>query len=383
VISPFRAHQIAAASAALIADGGAYVDLPTLLPASLVLELAGEGLRPRLFFATAPDGGEMCLRADLTIPAALQYVADAHYDNDPFAWACKGNVFRTPRIGENRPPEFVQIGLERFGDPETIPTDVTIFLAAWHACESADTRGLHVRFCDGGILPAIIAGADLPDIWRAALGEHTGHSRTFLSILSQASSKIPPRPLSALERALVALSPEQARARVDDALQDGDLSLPPGRSLEDVTNRLVTRTRRALAPPLPDDVAHTLRALATFRQERTMQHTLDHVVSLAGQLNVDLAPWCADWAARLEAIAQRAPHALAQCRFDALSHEAFDYYDGMAFDIATSDDFSRPLATGGRYDRLVGDISGGTRHARAIGCVIRPDRFCPDENGDI
>ena len=380
--SAFRECLINQASHALTARGGSFVDLPTLLPASLVLELAGEGLRPRLFFTTAPDGTEMCLRADLTIPAALQYVADAAYDNDPFAWACKGDVFRAPRADEVRPPELPQIGLERFGDPETIPTDVTIFLAAWGACTAAELSALHVRFCDGGLLPAILAGANLPEIWRRTLSEHAGNSRTFLTILAQASGKTSTRTISALERELVTLSPEATLTRVELALSEGNLSLAGGRTLEDVTHRLVTRAQRALAPPLSGGVVQALSALATFKQANTSEAALDEVVVLAARLGVDLHPWRRDWRERFAQIKTAAPDALSHCRFDALGEEAFDYYDGMAFDIATSADFSRPVATGGRYDCLVSEISGGTRHARAIGCVIRPDRFGTDANGE-
>ncbi len=382
MISTHRARQINRASEALTARGGGFVDLPTLLPASLVLELAGEGLRPRLFFATAPDGSEMCLRPDLTIPAATQYVADSAYDNDPFAWACKGQVFRAPRDGENCPPEFVQIGLERFGDSDIVATDVTIFLAAWNACQVANIAALSTRFCDGGLLPAIIAAADLPQIWRDALTEQLGHSRAFLNILDQASGKIPPRSISDLERELVALSHGDAIARVGQALESGDLTLAGGRTLKDIARRLVTRAQRALAPPLPAATADTLAALASFKQSTTMVDCLDHVVALALRLGVNLDQWRDDWLARFEGIRSEAHDALINARFDALDEEAFDYYDGMAFDIATTDDFSRPIATGGRYDRLVGEISRGARYARAIGCVIRPDRFGPDANGE-
>ena len=386
MISTFRERQIARASEALIARGGGFIDLPTLLPASLVLELAGEGLRPRLFFASGPDGSELCLRPDLTIPAALHYVARSEYDNDPFAWACKGQVFRAPRVDEARQPEFVQIGLERFGDPDIIPTDVTIFLAAWGACVSADIGigfgPLCVRFCDGGLLPAIIEAADLPEVWRSALREHLGQSRAFLSILAQASGSAPPRVISSLERELVELSPTDAIVRVEAALANGDLSLAGGRSVEDVTARLVTRARRALAPPLQDEDAQTLTALASFTDQGSPKATLDHVVKLAANLGVDLGDWRHGWQARLDAIAAVAPNALMHCCLDALGEEAFDYYDGMAFDIAIDPNFKRPIATGGRYDRLVGEISGGSRQARAIGCVVRPDRFGTDINGD-
>lgn len=382
MISTHRERQISRASAALTARGGGFVDLPTLLPASLVLELAGEGLRPRLFFATAPDGGEMCLRPDLTIAAATQYVAHSTHDNDPFAWACKGQVFRAPREGEARAPEFVQIGLERFGDTDVVATDVTIFLAAWGACVATHSGPLHVRLCDGGLLPAIVAGADMPEVWRTALLEQTAHSRAFLNILAQASGQGPMRVITALEQELADLPFDTARDRVEKAIASGDLSLAATRTLDDITARLQTRAKRILAPRLPAPIAQTLFQLATFAQVTTLDDTLNHVIMLAARIGVDLVAWCDDWHARLAAIEADTRNALIHCRFDALGEEAFDYYDGMAFDIATSDDFSRPVATGGRYDRLVGEISGGIRHARAIGCVIRPDRFCPDANGE-
>jgi ATP phosphoribosyltransferase regulatory subunit len=382
VISTHRESQIAAASQALTAGGGKYVVLPTLLPASLVLELAGEGLRPRLFFATAPDGTELCLRPDLTIPAVVDYLRDAAYDDEPCAIACIGQVYRAPRAGEDRPPEFTQIGLERFGDPNVVPIDVTVFLAAWNAVKASKTEPLHVRFCDGGLLSKVIAEAHLPEIWRAALSEQTNHHRAFLATLNQASGQVPTRTLSALESLLVDLPFEVACAHVQAALSEQELILTEARSIEDVTRRMIDRACRAAAPPLGLDLAQTLKALATFRQIESLAGALAQIVALAGRLGVDLHAWSDDWRTRFADIEKQAPEALIHARFDAIGEEAFDYYDGMAFDIATSDDFARPVATGGRYDRLVGEISGGTRQARAIGCVIRPDRFAPDANGE-
>lgn len=381
MISEHLERQIESASEALISRGGQYRDLPILVPASLVLELAGEGLRPRLFFATAPDGSELCLRPDLTIPAVLHYVDVSEHDNQVLAIASKGQVFRGPRPKEDNPPEFLQIGLERFGDPEIIETDVALFLAAWSACQAADTRPLKTRFGDGGLLKQVIAGADLPDIWRDALTEQTSHPRAFLRLLAQASG-ITGRPeISTLERDLIDLPIETARERVQEALDQDDLALVAQRGLGDVTDRLIRRAQRALAPRLPRSLFENLTGLATFQQTSTLELCLDYVVTLARGLGVDLATWRDDWLTRFEAMETEAPGILAQARFDGLGEEAFDYYDGMVFDIATTDDFSRPVATGGRYDLLVGEVSRGRRNTRAIGCVIRPDRFAPRLRG--
>jgi ATP phosphoribosyltransferase regulatory subunit len=368
-------YQRLAAISDALSVGGNFVDLPTLLPASMVLELAGEGLRPRLFFATAPDGSELCLRPDLTIPAAVRYIEEAATDNAPVAWACKGPVFRAPRAGEDRPPEFVQIGLERFGDSDIVESDVTVFVAAWQACQGNQIGVLSVRFCDGGLLPAILAQADLGDVWHQALSEQTSHSRAFLRVLDMASGKTPARALTALERDLLNLPLHEATAAVQKAIEEGDLSLAATRSAQDVARHLVVRSSRASAPPLPDNIAETLESLARFEHNQSLGASLNAIVTLAAQMEVDLSEWRAAWQARFTAIGAVAPDALAHARFDALGEEAFDYYDGMAFDIGVDGDYQRPLASGGRYDRLVGELSQGQRHARAVGCVIRPDRF--------
>ena len=261
-----------------------------------------------------------------------------------------------------------------------------IFLAAWDACRAGGLDALRVRFCDGGLLGAVISGANLDEIWRTALLEQTAHPRAFLNVLEQAKGG--GRMMSALEQEIADLPFDIARAHVATVIAQSDLSLAATRSLEDVTSRLMLRAKRTCAAPIAPQIAETLHELATLRQgDAALEATLDHVVILVARIGVDLAAWRAQWRERLTDIAAQAPDALIGARFEALGEEAFDYYDGMAFDIATYNsfskpDFSRPVATGGRYDRLVGEVSSGTRHATAVGCVVRPDRFPRDSNGE-
>jgi len=80
----------------------------------------------------------------------------------------------------------------------------------------------------------------------------------------------------------------------------------------------------------------------------------------------------ADWRARLSDLAAKAPGA--PLRFAAALGHAFDYYDGLTFEVrsaALGDD--RPVASGGRYDGLLARL-GGPAKARAVGCVVRPWR---------
>ena len=53
--------------------GYARVSPAILQPAEPFLDLSGEDIRRRMFLTTDPDGRELCLRPDLTIPVSCEY----------------------------------------------------------------------------------------------------------------------------------------------------------------------------------------------------------------------------------------------------------------------------------------------------------------------
>ena len=57
----------------------------------------------------------------------------------------------------------------------------------------------------------------------------------------------------------------------------------------------------------------------------------------------------------------------------ALGH-AFDYYDGLTFEVRSAAlDHDRAVAVGGRYDGLPARL-GAETGSRAVGCMVRPWR---------
>src|SRR5436190_6372125 len=55
--------------------GYARVAPAILQPAEPFLDLSGEDIRKRMFLTTDPQGRELCLRPDLTIPVSRDYLA--------------------------------------------------------------------------------------------------------------------------------------------------------------------------------------------------------------------------------------------------------------------------------------------------------------------
>src|SRR3954468_12630575 len=55
--------------------GYARVQPAILQPAEPFLDLSGEDIRKRMYLTTDPQGRELCLRPDLTIPVSRDYLA--------------------------------------------------------------------------------------------------------------------------------------------------------------------------------------------------------------------------------------------------------------------------------------------------------------------
>src|ERR1700761_4070817 len=106
--SDLRAQQLLSS---YMRAGYTPIDPPVLQPAEPFLDLSGEDIRKRMFLTTDPQGHELCLRPDLTIPVSRDYLASPQAGT-PQGFCYLGPVFRHR---ENGPSEFMQAGIESFG----------------------------------------------------------------------------------------------------------------------------------------------------------------------------------------------------------------------------------------------------------------------------
>ncbi len=97
----------------LAAKGFEALSLPILQPADPFISLMGQEMRQRLYTFIAPDGEELCLRPDLTIPTALHYAQAGHQGDKAYCY--EGLAFRYQPRGAGKPEEFTQLGIEIIG----------------------------------------------------------------------------------------------------------------------------------------------------------------------------------------------------------------------------------------------------------------------------
>src|SRR4029077_5842837 len=99
--------------------GYAQTEPPVLQPAEPFLDLSGEDIRRRMFLTADPQGRELCLRPDLTIPVSRDYLASSAAGK-PAGFCSLGPVF-CHRARESS--EFGQAGIESFGRPDVAAAD--------------------------------------------------------------------------------------------------------------------------------------------------------------------------------------------------------------------------------------------------------------------
>jgi ATP phosphoribosyltransferase regulatory subunit len=364
VVPPDR---LAALRAPFLASGAEAVDAPLLQPLGLLLDLAGEALRARLFVVQAEGGAELCLRPDFTVP-----VARLHLDRGATSgrYMYEGKVFRAAPEGADLAEEFLQIGLERFdgGGADVAGADAEIVAVAWRAAEAGGRRDLSLWLGDVALFAAFVDGLDLNPSLSARLKRAAARPRLMQAELARAGQTAPGSEDS-LAGVLAALSPVEAGRMLEEMWSLAGVEPVGGRGPAEIAQRLVRRAEAARAPALTPDQAEAVRRFLAIEAEPA--DALAAVAALAGPKAKALKGALKGWTERLARLAE-AGVPIAHARFATALGHAFDYYDGLTFEIRSQAlGADRPIATGGRYDGLPTRL-GGPAEAQAVGCTLRP-----------
>ncbi|MEA2796730.1 MAG: phosphoribosyltransferase regulatory subunit, partial [Bradyrhizobium sp.] len=136
-----------------------------LQPAEPFLDLSGEAIRKSLYLTTDASGEELCLRPDLTIPVARDYLASPRA-GQPAGFSYLGPVFR---YRGGRPSEFLQAGIESFGRQDRAAADAEMLALALEATAAFGLTEVEISTGDVALFIALIDALDLYPVWRRRL----------------------------------------------------------------------------------------------------------------------------------------------------------------------------------------------------------------------
>jgi ATP phosphoribosyltransferase regulatory subunit len=328
--------------------GYARVAPAILQPAEPFLDLSGEDIRRRMYLISDPAGGELCLRPDLTIPVALDYLASPDAGR-PATFCYLGPIFRQREDG---PAEFLQAGIESFGRADTAAADAETLALAIEATAHFGLATPAVRLGDLTLFAAFIGALDLSPAWKRRLAKDFNRKTNFAQDLDRL---VLARPNGAPEyqgvlAALTNADPKGAHALVTDLLSIAGITAVGGRSVGEIADRFLEQSALGAGSALPGDTRKLIERFLAITGDP--DEALAELRALVADAKLALGPALDLFESRAGFLAARGVdlHAI---RFATAFGRGQDYYTGMVFELhEPGGKVKGELVAGGRYDGL-------------------------------
>lgn len=340
-------------------------------PADIFLDRIGETLRARTYVFIDPNGEELCLRPDLTIPVCRVFL-ERGGKGQVAKFCYNGPAFRIQEGKPDplRPREFRQAGIECFG-PGGEEADLEVLALTVDAVRRAGVSGFTVKVGHIGIFAALLAALDIPARWRDRLARAFWRPHVFASELSTLSQSRRGAPLIAADADLT------CRELLERLEASGIPFIGLRRPFEIVT-RLRHKAADASEPPIPPETRQFIESYLAIGGDITP--ALDAVGLHFAKAGFAL-PSVVGEAARLFERLQVQVGPL-PITFEGGFGRHFEYYTGMVFQIKIDGaGIAGEIAGGGRYDGLIAALSGGERNVPAVGAAVHTERLLAASRG--
>ncbi len=362
------AEALDAIRAPLLSAGAAPTDAPVLQPLGLLLDLAGEAMRSRLFVVSGDGGEEACLRPDFTVAVAREHFASGLESG---RYRYEGKAFRVAPRGSDRAEEFLQLGVEAFEAGDPVAADAEIAALAWASSAAGGRADLSLVLGDVSLFAAFIDSLDLAAPLAARLKRAFAKPRQLKAELDGEAAAPLSGDQSRIASLLAGLPETEASAVLQELWSLAGIEPVGGRRPAEIAHRLVEKAEAAQAGRLNPEQAEKVRAFLAVSDRPDA--ALDAIAGLAGPNDAALKVAIAGWRSRLSGMAARGVP-LDKATLAAAFGRAFGYYDGFLFEVRSEAlGAERPLAAGGRYDGLPARL-GVSTNTGAVGCMVRPAR---------
>jgi ATP phosphoribosyltransferase regulatory subunit len=318
-----------------------------LQPAEPFLDLSGEDIRKSLYLTTDPGGEELCLRPDLTIPVARDYLASSRA-GQPAGFSYLGPVFRY-RGGQ--PNEFLQAGIESFGRQDRAAADAEMLALALEATAAFGLTEVEIRTGDVALFIALIDALDLYPVWRRRLIKDFNRKTSLeqdlerLTLATGASRN----EYEGVLAALAGSDRKAALALVTDLMSIAGTTNVGGRTVSEIADRFLEQSTLK-GGALPRDALGLIKRFLAIGGDP--DDAVAQLRALADDAKLDIHAAIDQLESRVGFMAARGIDTGAT-RFSTSFGRGIDYYTGFEFEVHGKDNGVEPLVAGGRYDGLM------------------------------
>jgi ATP phosphoribosyltransferase regulatory subunit len=343
--------------------GYALAEPPLLQPAEPFLDLSGEDIRKSLYLTTDATGEELCLRPDLTIPVAREYLASGKA-GQAAGYSYLGPVFR---YRGSAPGEFLQAGIESFGRSDRPAADAEMLALALEAARAFGVNEVEIRTGDVALFTALLDALELYPVWRRRLIKDFNRKISLeqdierLTLASAATRN----EYEGVLAALAGSDRKAALALVTDLMSIAGTTNVGGRTAAEIADRFLEQSTLKGGALPRNALAIIKRFLAISGDPRDAIVQLRKLAADA-KLNIGAAIDALD--ARVGFMAARGID-VALTRFSTSFGRGLDYYTGFEFELHAKGNGIEPLVAGGRYDGLLTQL-GSAKAIPAVGFSV-------------
>ncbi|HET7889690.1 MAG TPA: ATP phosphoribosyltransferase regulatory subunit [Bradyrhizobium sp.] len=358
VTAPLRATGSAVWADTLLMSfakaGYALAEPPILQPAEPFLDLSGEDIRKSLYLTTDATGEELCLRPDLTIPVARQYLASAQA-GQAAGFSYLGPVFR---YRDGARSEFLQAGIESFGRLDRPAADAEMLALALEATQAFGVKDVEIRTGDVALFTSLLDALDLYPVWRRRLIKDFNRKVSLEQDIERltVSNATTRNEYEGVLAALAGSDRKAALALVTDMMSIAGATNVGGRTVAEIADRFLEQSTLK-AGALPRDALTIIkRFLAITGDPRDATKQLR---ALAADAKLDIGAAIDAFDSRVGLTAARGID-IAEIRFATSFGRGLDYYTGFEFELHAKNNGAEPLVAGGRYDGLLTQLGSAT-----------------------
>jgi ATP phosphoribosyltransferase regulatory subunit len=332
-----------------------------LQPAEPFLDLSGEDIRKSLYLTTDASGEELCLRPDLTIPVARDYLASSRA-GQPAGFSYLGPVFR---YRNGRPSEFLQAGIESFGRQDRAAADAEMLALALEATSAFGLTEVEIRTGDVALFNALIDALGLYPVWRRRLLKDFNRKVSLTDDIERLTLATSRNEYEGVLAALAGSDRKAALALVTDLMSIAGASSLGGRTVSEIADRFLEQSTLK-AGALPRD------AVAIIKRFLAISGAPDDAVAqlraLAEDARLDITAAIDLLESRVGFMAARGIE-IGKTRFSTAFGRGLDYYTGFEFELHSTGNGVEPLVAGGRYDGLMTQL-GAANPIPAVGFSV-------------
>ena len=337
------------------AKAGYILAEPAILqPAEPFLDLSGEDIRKSLYLTTDASGEELCLRPDLTIPVARDYLASGNAGK-PTGFSYLGPVFRY-RGGQ--PSEFLQAGIESFGRHDRAAADAEMLALALQATSAFGVNDVEIRTGDVALFTSLIDALDLYPVWRRRLIKDFNRKISLeqdLERLALATASTG-NEYEGVLAALAGSDRKAALALVTDLMSIAGTTNVGGRTVAEIADRFLEQSTLK-GGALPRDALELIKRFLAISGDPN--DAISRLRALAADARLDITAAIDAFESRVGLMAARGVD-IRSTRFSTSFGRGLDYYTGFEFELHARNSGIEPLVAGGRYDGLMTRLGSRT-----------------------